>query len=124
MMGDHVAYALQACLQRGFDRPVVACQFAKLLKIACGYPNTHAAASQMDLASLFKWATDYGLPGQLLELIAGANTAREIIIASAFDPALLDLVCRHAHQAARDHAPGIAPSFLAADYSGAIVYCS
>lgn len=124
MMGDHVAYALRASQQRGFDRPVITCQFAKLLKIACGHENTHAAASELDLSTLRNWATKEGLPGQLLDLIAGANTAREIIITSVFDPVLLDLVCRHAHQAARCHAPGIAPSFLVADYGGSIVYCS
>ena len=124
MMGDHVAYALRACQQRGFDRPMLACQFAKLLKIACGYENTHAAASELDLATLRKWAEGQGLPRQILDLVANANTAREIIIASAFDPVLLELVCRHAHQAVHGHAPDIVPSFLVADYSGNIVFSS
>ncbi len=122
MMGDYIAYALRACLQRSFDRPIIACQFAKLLKIACGYGNTHAAASELDLATLREWATEQGLPGQTLDLITGANTARQIIIASDFDPILLELVCRHAHDAARSHAPGILPSFLMADYGGNIVF--
>ncbi|MFA7059973.1 MAG: cobalt-precorrin-5B (C(1))-methyltransferase [Pedobacter sp.] len=125
MMGDHVAHALRACQQRSFDRPIVACQFAKMLKIACGYENTHAAASELDLDTLRIWGARHNLPGKLLDLISSANnTAREIIIASNFDPVLLELVCCHASQATRHHAPGIAPSFLAADYSGAIVYRS
>ena len=124
MMGDHIEYALRACQQRSFDRPIIACQFAKLLKIACGYGNTHAAASELDLATLRVWATEQGLPGQTLDLITGANTARQIIIASDFDPILLELVCRHAHDAARSHAPGILPSFLVADYGSNIVFSS
>ena len=124
MMGDHIAYALRACLQRGFENPIVACQFAKLLKIACGYENTHAAASELDLATLREWSTEQGLPGQTLDLIDSANTARQIIIASDFDPILLELVCRHAHDVARSHAPGILPSFLVADYGGKIVFSS
>ena len=56
MMGDHVAYALRACSERGFNQPIIACQFAKLLKIACGHENTHAAASELDLAALLRWA--------------------------------------------------------------------
>jgi len=124
MMGDHVAYALRACQQRGFDRPMLACQFAKLLKIACGHENTHAAASELDLATLREWAKQQGLPVQIMDLVANANTAREIIIASGFDPVLLELVCRHAHQAVHDHAPDIVPSFLVADYSGNIVFSS
>ena len=124
MMGDHVAYALRACQQRSFDRPIIACQFAKLLKIACGYENTHAVASELDLKTLLIWGARHNLPGKLLDLISSANTAREIIIASNFDPILMELVCCHARQAALDHVPGIAPLFLAADYNGAIVYRS
>jgi len=123
MMGDHIAHALRACRQRGFEHPVIACQFAKLLKIACGHENTHAAASELDLANLHSWATAEDFPANILNVISKANTAREIIIACAFDPGLLELVCIQAHQAAGRHAPGIEPSFLTADYSGKIVFC-
>lgn len=123
MMGDHIAHALRACQLNGFDRPVIACQFAKLLKIACGHENTHAAASELDLANLHNWAKTQDFPARILNVISSANTAREIIIASAFDRSLLELVCIHAHQAAGRHAPGIDPAFLTADYSGHIVFC-
>ena len=122
MMGDHIAYALAACSQRGFDRPAIACQFAKLLKIACGHENTHAAASELDLATLHRWATEEGLPKRLLNMIVSANTAREIIIESGFDDTLLNLVCTHADLATHKHAPGLSVSFLVANYSGQIIY--
>lgn len=124
MMGDHIAHAMRACLQRGFDRPLVACQFAKLLKIACGHENTHAAASELDLATLRGWATENDLPAGIISLISTANTAREIIIASSFDRRLLELVVSHARSAAAGHAPGVIPSFLVAGYTGTIVHCS
>lgn len=124
MMGDHIAYTLRACQQRGFNRPIIACQFAKLLKIACGYEDTHAAASELDLSNLRKWAEEQKLPAHIMELLVNANTAREIIIDSDFDPLLLELVCRHAHLAVGRHASGIMPSFMVADYSGSIVFCS
>jgi len=124
MMGDHVAHALRSCVERGFPQPLVACQFAKLLKIACGHENTHAAASELDLSTLLGWAEGAGLPKAVTAAIAPANTAREIIIASNFDPALLGLVCGHAVTAARRHAPELSPRFLVADYNGAVVFHS
>ncbi|KAB0670501.1 cobalamin biosynthesis protein CbiD [Oryzomonas sagensis] len=122
MMGDHVAYALQSCARRGFLQPFVACQFAKLLKIACGYENTHAAASELDLSALLGWAREGGLPEAITATIAPANTAREIVIAANFDPSLLELVCSHASAAARRHVPELSPRFLVADYGGAIAF--
>ncbi|QEM67777.1 cobalamin biosynthesis protein CbiD [Geobacter sp. FeAm09] len=122
MMGDHVAYALQSCARRGFRQPLVACQFAKLLKIACGHENTHAAASELDLSHLLGWAGEAGLPEAITATIAPANTAREIVIAANFAPSLLELVCGHAIAAAQRHAPELSPQFLVADYGGAIAF--
>lgn len=124
MMGDHIAYALQACHGRGFSQPIIACQFAKLLKIACGHENTHAAASELDLARLLEWSQEAELPQPILDGISTANTAREIAIACSFDPALLNLVFRHARLACGKHAPGVSAHFLVADYSGNCIFDS
>jgi cobalt-precorrin-5B (C1)-methyltransferase len=121
MMGDHVAYALQACGKRGFHQPLVACQFAKLLKIACGYTNTHAAASELDLAVLYTWAETAGVPKQHLELIAHANTAREIAVTSGFDRNLMQLVADRAIQAVAGHAPSVEIQPLLCGYDGSVV---
>jgi cobalt-precorrin-5B (C1)-methyltransferase len=121
MMGDHVAHALRSSLQRGFSRPLIACQFAKLLKIACGYENTHAAASEMDLARFRTWAEEERLPSALLDIISSANTAREIAVTTHFEPRLVALAGRMAARALITHAPGIEPIFLVADYNGRIV---
>jgi cobalt-precorrin-5B (C1)-methyltransferase len=122
MMGDHVAHALRSCAQRNFVQPLVACQFAKLLKIACGHENTHAAASELDLSRLLGWTVEAGLSEAVTATIAPANTAREIVIASDFDPGLLDLVCNQAAVAAQRHVPNLRPRFLVADYNGAIAF--
>ena len=124
MMGDHIAYALQACHLRGFDTPAIACQFAKLLKIACGHENTHAAASELDLARLLEWAQVVNLPHGILESITHAHTAREIAITCSFDPELLELVFHHARLAVKKHAPALSPQFLVADYSGNCIFNS
>ena len=122
MMGDHVAHALRACAQRGFAQPVIACQFAKLLKMACGHENTHAAASELDLAALKGWAEAAGLSVDITTIIANANTAREIAITSRYDPALISLVTTRAEHATINHALGIAARFLVCDYDGAVVW--
>lgn len=118
MMGDHIAYALRACAHRGFMEPVIACQFAKLLKIAGGRENTHAAASELDLATLRIWAEEAGLSSNMTGIIENANTAREIAIASRFDPSLVELVTLRAGQASVSHAPGIAARFMVCGYDG------
>lgn len=122
MMGDHVAHALRSARQRGYLRPLIACQFAKLVKIACGYENTHAAASDMDLARFRDWAAAAAFPSALLDAIASANTAREIALLTGFDPALMSLVAHQAFLAVQNHVSGIEPLFLVADYSGRIVF--
>jgi cobalt-precorrin-5B (C1)-methyltransferase len=124
MMGDHVAHAVRACAERSFNHPIIACQFAKLLKIACGYENTHAAASELDLSRLRQWAETAQLPTPLRALIAQAHTAREIALESGFERALLEVVCRRAQSAARGHAPDTQAGFQVADYAGNIVYYS
>ena len=124
MMGDHIAYALRACQERGYREPIITCQFAKLLKIACGHGNTHAAASELDIGQLLKWGQDGGLSDLTLATISNANTAREIAIASSFDPALLELVFQYARSAVCRHAPDIHTHFLVADYSGNCIFDS
>ena len=124
MMGDHIAYAVQAASQRGFQQPVIASQFAKLLKIACGHENTHAAASDLDLAQLLTWGEAAGLSLSTLETIAKANTAREIAIAIGFDPQLLELLFLHTRLAIGMHASAVTAQFLLADYNGNCIFNS
>ncbi len=123
MMGDHMAYTLNASLQRGFRHPVLACQFAKMLKIACGHPNTHAAASELDLSTLRIWAEEAYVDPEIIALITQANTAREIAVASSFDASLMKTVANHAIQAAALHAPGIEVQPLLCGYDGSVVNC-
>lgn len=121
MMGDHVAYALQASRKRGFSQPIIACQFAKLLKIACGYENTHAAASELDLAVLLEWAEAAHISPEFLAIISHANTAREIAVATGFDQKLMQVVVSRAIEAAAIHAPGIQVQPLLCGYDGTVV---
>jgi len=121
MMGDQIAYALQSCHSHGFMQPLLACQFGKLLKIACGHADTHAAASDMDLSRLRQWAIAAGLPANLIPLISNANTAREVAIASGYDPRLMNLVCDKAATAIKAHAPSLLPTLLVCGYNGTVI---
>ncbi len=119
MMGDHVAHALQSCKRHGFMQPALACQFAKLVKIACGYPNTHAAASRLDLSQLIGWLRTAGATRQLLDTATDAHTARELAITSGYAPLLMRTVCRQALAAVHHHAPDLTPELLISRYDAA-----
>lgn len=121
MMGDHVAYTLKACHKRGFNSPIIACQFAKMLKIACGHENTHAAASTLDLVELQQWAESAPLHPEIIAIIAGANTAREIAVASCFDKSLIKVVVERVRNAATIHVPDIEVHPILCGYNGAVI---
>ncbi len=120
MMGDHVSHALRASYQRGYVQPLIACQFAKLLKIACGHENTHAAQSQLDLSRLLEWTDERNLPSRIRQAVAAAHTAREAVISCGYDRALLEVVAGKASAAASLHTAQTRPRFLICGYDGHI----
>jgi cobalt-precorrin-5B (C1)-methyltransferase len=123
MMGDHVGYALAACHRRGFPQLVLAAQFAKLVKIACGHAQTHVHASRLDLGELAAWCRASGLDESLAKTIECANTAREVYLAAA-DPGLLAaVVAERALVQMRIWAPGAALAVLLVDYDGTAAGC-
>ncbi|NVO00206.1 MAG: cobalamin biosynthesis protein CbiD [Geobacteraceae bacterium] len=122
MMGDHVGYALRSCKNRGVKNIVLAGQFAKLLKIACGHEQTHVSSSELDLRNLALWcATAPGLAG-FEQLSLEANTARQVLVDSDYDAALIRLVCEKARSAALQMAPGLAVRVLLAGYQGEVLH--
>jgi len=122
MMGDHVGYALRACSRKGVGEVVLAGQFAKLLKIACGHEQTHVASSEIDLRALAGWMLCEPALKGLEPLAAGANTARQVLEESGRDRELITLVCERARSHARQLAPGVEVKVLLAGYSGEVLY--
>lgn len=120
MMGDHVGFTLEACHRKGVPRLLVAAQFAKLVKIACGHPQTHVGQAQLDLRRLAGWARDCGLDGSLAERLELANTAREIWEELGSGHPLVAGVADLALEQLRQWAPGVAVGILLADYHGAL----
>jgi cobalt-precorrin-5B (C1)-methyltransferase len=122
MMGDHVGHALRAAARRRVKRVVLAGQFAKLLKIACGHEQTHVSSSELDLQVLATWCALDPRTSSLESLVRGANTARQVLADSGNDPALIRLVCRRAREAADRMAAGLPVEIFLAGYDGEVLY--
>jgi cobalt-precorrin-5B (C1)-methyltransferase len=123
MMGDHVGHAVRACARKGVGRIILAAQFAKLLKIACGHEQTHVASSKLDLPILAGWLETAHYSASLITHALQANTAREVLEISGYDTGLIDLVCKKAEDFVAQLAPGIHTQVLLAGYGGEVLYC-
>ena len=119
MMGDHVGYALEACHRRGMKNVILAVQFAKLVKIACGHDNTHAAASHLDLGRLAAWARACDLDDDAIKTIECAGTAREIFKEATHCAAIAAIAAERALTVARRRIPEAAVAVLLVGYDGA-----
>ncbi|NJD92032.1 MAG: cobalt-precorrin-5B (C(1))-methyltransferase [Geobacter sp.] len=122
MMGDHVGYALQACEHKGVKEVIVAGQFAKLLKIACGHEQTHVSSSELDLQELARWCAAAPATARFEQLCQSANTARQVLVDSEYDASLMELVCRRTRAAAVTMAPELSVRVLLAGYHGEMLY--
>jgi cobalt-precorrin-5B (C1)-methyltransferase len=118
LMGDHVGHLAAACARRGVAELVVAAQFAKLAKIACGHPQTHAAVATLDLATLTGWAREGGLDAALIERLEWAHTARELYLELGPRHPLVALVAARVIDRLQDWAPGVRCGVLLAGYAG------
>jgi len=122
MMGDHFGYSIMSCAKKGVPQVVVAGQFAKLVKIACGHQQTHVSSSELDLAWLADLLRETPGTARLEPLAREANTARHLLEASQYDQELIELVCARAAKACALCAPGLSVRVLLAGYQGEMLY--
>jgi len=122
MMGDYVGHALRACVRKGVEQVVIAGQFAKLLKIACGHEQTHVNSSELDLRTLAEWMQLETRNSKLNTVVVEANTARHALEASGNDRALVELVCDRVKQFAVRLAPAAEVKVLLAGYNAEVLY--
>jgi cobalt-precorrin-5B (C1)-methyltransferase len=122
MMGDHVGHALRACARKGVPQVIIAGQFAKLLKIACGHEQTHAASTELDLQMLAAWCAAADPESPIPGYCANANTARQVLEAAGHDRQLLELVCARVREFAARLAPGSRIKVLLAGYDSTMLY--
>lgn len=123
MMGDHIGYCLAACARKQVPRLVLSGQFAKLVKIACGHPQTHVRNSSLDLGQVLHWARQINLdPGDISRLEL-AHTAREIFAGFGADSVLIDKVAAEALQQCRKQLPATRFQLLLVDYRSQVARC-
>jgi cobalt-precorrin-5B (C1)-methyltransferase len=123
MMGDHFGYSLMSCAKKGAQQVILAGQFAKLVKIACGHQQTHVSSSELDLAQVAEWLSENPATAYLEQTARQANTARHLLEASGYDQALIELVCRRVAEACAHTAPGLPVRVFLAGYQGETLYC-
>ncbi len=122
MMGVYVGHALRSCRRKGVRRVVLAGQFAKLLKIACGHEQTNVSSSELDLTTLAEWLRREPRTSNLELLAKRANTARQVLEDSAADAAIVALVCGKARAFAETLVVGAELKVLLAGYGGEVLY--
>ncbi|WP_303721304.1 cobalt-precorrin-5B (C(1))-methyltransferase [Malonomonas rubra] len=120
MMGDFIGYTLEACHRKGIAQLALSGQFAKLVKIACGHPQTHVRHSQLDLLQLRKWAQEIGLDDAECQQLELANTARQVFEQSEADSRLVEHVGREALNICQRQLPGAVVTILLIDYHGQV----
>jgi len=116
MMGDFVGHLVATLQRKGGRHLVLAVQFAKLLKIACGHSQTHVRSSGLDLRQLAGWALSTGLTTEASETIIAANTAREVFLTFGAAHPLVAEVARRAVKQLRNWAPGVTIEILLVGY--------
>ncbi len=120
MMGDYIGYTLEACHRKGVPKIALSGQFAKLLKIACGHPQTHVRHSQLDLARLEQWGREIGLDAAECQQLELANTARQVYEDLGAGSALVERVGQEALTICQKQVPGAKLSILLVDYQGSV----
>ncbi len=123
MMGDHIGYCLEACVRKKVQRLSLAGQFAKLVKIACGHPQTHVRHSRLDLEQLQHWARQINLDPADISRLELAHTARDVFVSFGADSALIDKVADEALLQCRKLLPETEIQLLLVDYQGQVVRC-
>jgi cobalt-precorrin-5B (C1)-methyltransferase len=122
LMGDHVGHSLRSCARKGVKEVILAGQFAKLLKIACGHEQTHVSASDLDLRMLHEWAKATPRTSRLVPNILQAESARHLLESSGNDPELICLVADRVRNSANTIVPEIRIKVLLAGYGGEVLY--
>jgi cobalt-precorrin-5B (C1)-methyltransferase len=91
--GDFFKASLDAAgAATGIDQVIITVFFGKAVKMAMGFPHTHAAKSELTMKKLSLWAREVIGDETLVTHIAGSNTARHAF--TYIHPLHPDLICR------------------------------
>ena len=124
-VADFFAFSLQEAVKRKFSCILISCFFGKLVKMAHGYPYTHARKNRIDFKKLAAWCAEYGLEQAMLANIINANTTREAleyILKDRCREKILQGLSNRALASARSFA-GLLPdiTFYLFDFSGKLL---
>ena len=78
-VADFFSFSLKEAVKREFGDILYSCFFGKLVKMAQGYPYTHAKKSRIDFGQLAGWCASMGMDEEKAQNITTANTAREVL---------------------------------------------
>lgn len=121
-MGDFAGGTLKYLRRHPVPRLTLAGGFAKLAKLAQGHLDLHSSRSELDQAALAILAAGHGAPPALMEAMASANTANQMLT-QAKDAAfpLADLVADAARRVACEMVgEDVAVEVLVMDRQGAL----
>lgn len=122
MMGDYLAFSLQAAAAHGFRRIHLAAMWAKAVKAAMGIPQTHVRHGALEAEEAVKLLARLGVEPALLKQLEGANTARELyerLVASGRRD-VVRLVCLAAKRYAEE-VSGLSVELFLVDGHGRVV---
>ncbi len=100
MMGDYLVFSLTEAAKRKFTKIHLAGMWAKIMKAAMEIPQTHVRHGALETADAIRFLDRCGVQKEVLALLAGANTAREIYerLAAVGHQDVILTVCRKARQ--------------------------
>ena len=106
-VADFFSFSLKEAAGKGFTDILYTCFFGKLVKMAQGFPYTHARKCEIDFDVLAQWCRSHGMKEAPAGNVAGANTAREalgIIRDDAHGEDMINEIMNRALQSARGFA--------------------
>lgn len=121
MMGDHIGYCLSAAARKEVPQLILAAQFAKLVKIACGHTQTHVRNSTLELSQLLDWGRQICLDPADLSQLELAVTAREVLLRLGPQSALVDRVAAATLTQMRQQLPAAHLRLLLVGYQNDVV---
>ncbi len=125
-IGDYFKFSIEASARQGFEKIVLAVFFGKAVKMAQGFPRTHAAKARISMERLADWAFEVTEDRTLAGRIKESNTAREVLGLVRDDyPAVVNHVGERMLRSARDFSgPHSRVGGVIFDYDGQVLFSS
>jgi cobalt-precorrin-5B (C1)-methyltransferase len=122
MMGDYTEYSLRDAAKHGFNKVHLCAQWAKMIKIGMGTPQTHVRHGALEAVAARDFLISLGMP---LPKDREFNTTREIfdfVHTTSGDPrSAMERVCRAAQKYCETVTGGIPVAVHLVSYEGEII---